>query len=132
AGFLYLLLAHLGAIGVLLCFGVMQGAGGIAGGGYTFAAMRAKPLDPFWASVVFLLALFGFGAKAGMLPLHAWLPEAHPAARSPDCRRSTDSFPNGCCCRRSLQRPDCRARTCRCWCRSALQHSSSRRHCRAT
>ena len=79
AGFLYLLLAHIGAIGVLLCFGVMQGAGG----DYTFAAMRTRQLDPFWASVVFLLALFGFGAKAGMLPMHAWLPEAHPAAPSP-------------------------------------------------
>ena len=79
AGFLYLLLAHIGAIGVLLCFGVMQGVGG----DFTFAAMRARELDPFWASVVFLLALFGFGAKAGMLPMHAWLPEAHPAAPSP-------------------------------------------------
>ena len=38
---------------------------------------------PFWGSVAFLLALFGFGAKAGILPLHVWLPEAHPAAPSP-------------------------------------------------
>ena len=36
-----------------------------------------------WATVAFLLAFFGFGAKAGMLPLHVWLPEAHPAAPSP-------------------------------------------------
>ena len=33
--------------------------------------------------MAFLLAFFGFGAKAGMLPLHVWLPEAHPAAPSP-------------------------------------------------
>ena len=33
--------------------------------------------------MAFLLALFGFGGKAGLLPLHAWLPEAHPAAPSP-------------------------------------------------
>ena len=33
--------------------------------------------------MAFLLAFFGFGAKAGMIPLHAWLPEAHPAAPSP-------------------------------------------------
>ncbi len=81
AGFLYLLIAHVGAIGILLSFGVMQGGHGIAA--YTFDAMRHAQLSPFWASAAFLLALFGFGAKAGMLPLHAWLPEAHPAAPSP-------------------------------------------------
>ncbi len=59
----------------------MQGGHGI--GAYTFAAMRAAHLSAFWSSVVFLLALFGFGAKAGLLPLHVWLPEAHPAAPSP-------------------------------------------------
>ena len=52
-------------------------------GDYTFANMRAQQLSPFWASIAFLLALFGFGAKAGLLPLHVWLPEAHPAAPSP-------------------------------------------------
>lgn len=81
AGYLYLLIAHVGAIAILLSFGVMQGGNGI--GAYTFDAMRASSLSSFWASVAFLLALFGFGAKAGVLPLHVWLPEAHPAAPSP-------------------------------------------------
>ncbi len=81
AGYLYLLIAHVGAIGILLSFGVMQGGHGI--GAYTFAAMREAHLPVFWSSVAFLLALFGFGAKAGLLPLHVWLPEAHPAAPSP-------------------------------------------------
>ena len=79
AGFLYLLIAHLGAIAILLCFGVMQGGHG----DYTFDTLRSAELDPRWATVAFLLAFFGFGAKAGMIPLHAWLPEAHPAAPSP-------------------------------------------------
>src|SRR5258707_4015995 len=79
AGFLYLLIAHLGAIAILLCFGVLHGGRG----DYTFDALRAAQLQPAWASVAFLLAFFGFGAKAGLLPLHAWLPEAHPAAPSP-------------------------------------------------
>ena len=79
AGYLYLLIAHIGAIGILLCFGVLQANTG----DYTFANMRAQQHTPFWASVAFLLALFGFGAKAGLLPLHVWLPEAHPAAPSP-------------------------------------------------
>ncbi len=79
AGFLYLLIAHVGAITILMSFGVMQGGHG----DYTFDTMRDTHLSPFWASVTFLLALFGFGAKAGILPMHAWLPEAHPAAPSP-------------------------------------------------
>jgi hydrogenase-4 component B len=83
AGFLYLLIAHIGAIAILLCFGVMTGGMGGGGGDYSFAAMRAQELSPFWASAAFLLALAGFGAKAGLVPLHVWLPEAHPAAPSP-------------------------------------------------
>src|SRR5690349_19812703 len=79
AGFIYLLIAHIGAIAILLAFGVMRGAGG----DYTFDYMRSATLSSFWASAAFLLALFGFGAKAGLLPLHVWLPEAHPAAPSP-------------------------------------------------
>ncbi len=79
AGYLYMLVAHVGALGILLSFGVLQANTG----DYTFANMRAQHLDPFWASVAFVLAVFGFGAKAGLLPLHAWLPEAHPAAPSP-------------------------------------------------
>ncbi len=81
AGYLYLLVAHVGAIAILLSFGVMQGGQGI--GAYTFDAMREAQLSAFWTSAAFLLALFGFGAKAGLLPLHVWLPEAHPAAPSP-------------------------------------------------
>ncbi len=79
AGYLYLLIAHVGAIAILLSFGVMTAGSG----DYTFAGMRAQPHTPFWASAAFLLALFGFGAKAGLLPVHVWLPEAHPAAPSP-------------------------------------------------
>jgi formate hydrogenlyase subunit 3/multisubunit Na+/H+ antiporter MnhD subunit len=79
AGYLYLLIAHVGAIAILLSFGVMTGGAG----DYTFAGMRAQELSPFWTSVAFLLALGGFGAKAGLVPVHVWLPEAHPAAPSP-------------------------------------------------
>ena len=79
AGFLYLLMAHLGAICILLGFGVMQGGSWQ----FTFDAMRNASLAPFWATAAFTLALVGFGAKAGLVPMHAWLPEAHPAAPSP-------------------------------------------------
>ncbi len=78
AGFIYMLIAHVGAIAILLSFGVLASTGG-----YTFDAMRNAQLSGGWATVAFLLALIGFGAKAGIVPLHVWLPEAHPAAPSP-------------------------------------------------
>jgi len=79
AGYLYLLLAHIGAIAILLCFGVLQANTG----DFTFANLRAQSLSPFWSSIAFVFAVIGFGAKAGIVPLHVWLPEAHPAAPSP-------------------------------------------------
>jgi formate hydrogenlyase subunit 3/multisubunit Na+/H+ antiporter MnhD subunit len=79
AGFLYLLIAHVGAISILLSFGVLQGGRWE----FTFDAMRGAALSPGAAAAAFLFALCGFGAKAGLVPLHVWLPEAHPAAPSP-------------------------------------------------
>ena len=79
AGFLYLLLAHLGALAILLAFGLLQNGDWRL----DFAALRAAEPDAARATLVFLLALLGFGAKAGLAPLHVWLPEAHPAAPSP-------------------------------------------------
>src|ERR1035437_8470299 len=79
AGFLYLIMAHVGAICILLSFGVLQGGSWQ----FTFDAMRHASLTPLLATTAFLLALLGFGAKAGLVPLHVWLPEAHPAAPSP-------------------------------------------------
>ena len=78
AAFLYLLMAHIGGLAILLGYGVLASFGG----GFAFEAMRAAPLTSGWASVAFVLAFIGFGMKAGLVPLHAWLPEAHPAAPS--------------------------------------------------
>ncbi|UCF77380.1 MAG: hydrogenase 4 subunit B, partial [Betaproteobacteria bacterium] len=78
AAFLYLLMAHIAGVAILLAFGVLAGFGG----GFTFDQMRAAELTVTWASVAFALAFFGFGMKAGMVPVHAWLPEAHPVAPS--------------------------------------------------
>jgi formate hydrogenlyase subunit 3/multisubunit Na+/H+ antiporter MnhD subunit len=79
AGFLYLLMAHVGALALLLSFGILQGGSWQ----FTFDAMRAATLPPGWAGAAFVFALIGFGGKAGLVPLHVWLPEAHPAAPSP-------------------------------------------------
>lgn len=78
AAFLYLLMAHIGGLAILLGFGVMASFGG----GFGFDTMRDALLSPGWASVTFALAFLGFGMKSGLVPLHAWLPEAHPVAPS--------------------------------------------------
>lgn len=78
AGFLYLLMAHLAGLLILGAFAVLYRAGG----SFNFDAMRSAEIAPLWATIAFLLAGFGFGMKAGIVPLHVWLPEAHPAAPS--------------------------------------------------
>ncbi len=78
AAFLYLLMAHVGGLCILLGYAVLAAFGGE----FSFAAMRAAELSPLWASVAFLLAFTGFGMKAGLVPVHVWLPEAHPVAPS--------------------------------------------------
>jgi hydrogenase-4 component B len=84
AAFLYMVVAHVGAIAILLSFGVLAGfASGFGSfAGYTFDAMRQAQFPSEWATVAFILAFFGFAAKAGVVPLHVWLPEAHPVAPS--------------------------------------------------
>lgn len=78
AGFLYLLMAHIGGLSILLGYGVLAAFGH----DFSFDAMRAAAIPEGWATVAFLLALLGFGMKAGLLPVHVWLPEAHPVAPS--------------------------------------------------
>jgi formate hydrogenlyase subunit 3/multisubunit Na+/H+ antiporter MnhD subunit len=78
AGYVYILMASLGTFALLLAFGLLAGSEGH----YAFAMMRGQSLPPSYASLVLLLALLGAGSKAGVLPLHVWLPLAHPAAPS--------------------------------------------------
>ncbi|MBW7985063.1 hydrogenase 4 subunit B [Enterobacillus tribolii] len=78
AGLLYFFIAHAGSVLIMIAFFLMWRESG----SLDFDSFRELSLSPGMASVVFLLAFFGFGAKAGMLPLHSWLPRAHPAAPS--------------------------------------------------
>jgi formate hydrogenlyase subunit 3/multisubunit Na+/H+ antiporter MnhD subunit len=78
AGYVYLLMASFGTLALLLAFGLLAGPAG----GYAFESIRIADLSPGVASVVLALALLGAGSKAGIVPLHVWLPLAHPAAPS--------------------------------------------------
>jgi formate hydrogenlyase subunit 3/multisubunit Na+/H+ antiporter MnhD subunit len=78
AGYVYIVMASAGTIALLLGFGLLAGPSG----GYAFADIRTHELTPLIAAAVLGLALLGAGSKAGIVPLHAWLPLAHPAAPS--------------------------------------------------
>jgi hydrogenase-4 component B len=78
AGYIYLVMASFGTLCLFLAFGVLAGTGGQ----YSFAAMRAGQLTPTLALIAGTLTLIGAGSKAGIVPLHVWLPLAHPAAPS--------------------------------------------------
>lgn len=78
AAFIYLLMAQVGGLFILLGFGVLAGFGG----GFSFVMMANAPLSSGWESIAFVLGFIGFGMKAGIVPLHVWLPQAHPVAPS--------------------------------------------------
>jgi len=78
AGYVYLVMASFGTLALLLAFGLLAGPEG----GYAFAAIRADHHPEAIAALVLALVLLGAGSKAGLVPLHVWLPLAHPAAPS--------------------------------------------------
>ncbi len=76
AGYVYLVMASLGTLALLLAFGLLAGPDG----NYTFAQIRDSHPSASVGALVLILVLVGAGSKAGLVPLHAWLPLAHPAA----------------------------------------------------
>ncbi|MGB9114171.1 hydrogenase 4 subunit B, partial [Bradyrhizobium sp.] len=78
AGYVYLVMASFGTLALLLAFGLLAGPAG----DYGFAAIRAAQHTPYATALVLILMLLGAGSKAGLVPLHVWLPLAHPAAPS--------------------------------------------------
>ncbi len=79
AGNWYAAMTHSGLIMLLIAFVLLMD-----GGSGSFADLRSSSanLPAALRSTIFLLAFFGFGSKAGIVPLHVWLPRAHPAAPS--------------------------------------------------
>jgi hydrogenase-4 component B len=78
AGYIYLVMASFGTMALLLAFGLLAGPDGL----YAFAQMRAAHPSAVLGALALVLALIGAGSKAGLVPLHVWLPLAHPAAPS--------------------------------------------------
>jgi formate hydrogenlyase subunit 3/multisubunit Na+/H+ antiporter MnhD subunit len=71
AAYVYLIMAAAGTAALLFAFGGMAGPAG----GYAFDDIRAHKLSPVISALVLFAALFGAGSKAGLMPLHAWLPQ---------------------------------------------------------
>ncbi|MHB8352185.1 MAG: proton-conducting transporter transmembrane domain-containing protein [Thermoplasmata archaeon] len=80
AGFLYLVMSQAGTAAILASFILL--ATGAGTGSFAGIARAANTLPIGLRDTAFLAALLGFGMKAGVVPLHIWLPEAHPAAPS--------------------------------------------------
>jgi len=78
AAYIYLTMAAFGTMALLLAFGLLAGGDGA----YAFSAIRASGRSEGIAIAVLALMLLGAGSKAGLAPLHVWLPLAHPAAPS--------------------------------------------------
>lgn len=78
AAWTYLIATHIGTAFLLVLFALL----GRQSGTLDFDGFILSGTMPGLASAAFLLAVIGFGTKAGFIPLHVWLPEAHPAAPS--------------------------------------------------
>ncbi len=78
AGYIYIVMASFGTLALFIAFGLLAGPAG----DYGFAAIRISEHPPLTAGLVLVLLLLGAGSKAGLAPLHVWLPLAHPAAPS--------------------------------------------------
>lgn len=79
SAYLYLVMSHVATGGLIAAFFILAAASGTL----SFATLLSGGLLPGPArDIVFMLFFLGFGVKAGIIPLHIWLPEAHPAAPS--------------------------------------------------
>ena len=78
AGYVYLVMASFGTICLLLAFALLAGGDG----SYDFSTIESRRHSLELSGLVVVLALIGTGSKAGLVPVHVWLPLAHPAAPS--------------------------------------------------
>ncbi len=80
AGMIYIIMTHIGTAFLSAAFLLLYSFSG----SFDFPAMQAgcRLMSPQMKNIIFLLFLVGFGTKAGIVPLHVWLPYAHPQAPS--------------------------------------------------
>lgn len=77
-GWVYLVATHTATLCLFGMFALLRAASG----SFDLVPLKPESLTPTLATAIFALALVGFGLKAGIMPLHVWLPGAHAAAPS--------------------------------------------------
>ena len=80
SGFIYIVMAHGGTAFITMGFLLLSAYTGTGSFDFGSFAGASAAMPDLFKSTVFLLFLVGFGTKAGLIPLHVWLPYAHPAA----------------------------------------------------
>jgi hydrogenase-4 component B len=80
AGFLYFIITHIATLAIIILFFIFYRLTG----SFDFDVWRNghANISPLLGGIIFALTIVGFGTKAGIIPLHIWLPAAHPAAPS--------------------------------------------------
>ncbi len=78
AGWIYLVATHVATLCLFALFALLRGVSG----SFTLAPLTREAVTPETATALFVLALVGFGLKAGIMPLHIWLPSSHAIAPS--------------------------------------------------
>jgi hydrogenase-4 component B len=78
AAFIYILMTHVGTVFIICAFLILA----VAADSMEFGHLKGALVSDFMKNIIFICVIVGFGTKAGIVPLHIWLPRAHPAAPS--------------------------------------------------
>ena len=78
SAYIYIVMTHIGTVFIIIAFLLLA----VGAGSLDFSQLKGNLVSETWRNVIFICILLGFGTKAGMVPVHIWLPRAHPAAPS--------------------------------------------------
>ena len=78
SAYIYIVMTHLGTVFIITAFLLLA----VGAGSMDFSQLKGSLVSENLRNVIFVCVLIGFGTKAGMVPVHIWLPRAHPAAPS--------------------------------------------------